>query len=220
MSRIQLTDAPPDEGTTKSDLIAAALQHFADQGFDAASLRAIVGDAGQNISSIKYHFGSKEGLYDACVVTVARRMSIEGPGEMLKLMADDPMAMTPEIASRAIRAIVEAVIRDAQKPSSRIESRFMRREILMSGRGSDLFLQEVLSGHIDFLSALVARAEGLQVESALARLRALAIIGQTTFFLTAETLTRKAMAWDRMTDRVPELIDAIYPLHRNVKALA
>ncbi len=219
MSGTRLTEIDLDEGTTKSDLVAAALHQFADHGFEAASLRAIVMDASQNISSVKYHFGSKEGLYDACVVAVAQRMSIQGPGEMLDLLADDPDLLSPEKARSAIRVIVGAVIGDAQKTASQAEGRFMRREILMNGRGADLFLQHVLSDHIALMAALIAKAEELPKGSPAARLRALGIIGQTTFFLTAEILTQKAMSWERMSDRVPALVDAIYPMDRNLKAL-
>ncbi|APX13462.1 CerR family C-terminal domain-containing protein [Tateyamaria omphalii] len=219
MGETQPAKSAPDEGTTKADLVRAALAHFGEHGFEATSVRAVVRDAGHNISSIKYHFGSKEGLYDACVVAVAQRMNVEGPGEMLDLLADDPALLTPEKARSAIRVIVGAVLRDAQKQSSRSEGRFMRREILMNGRGADLFLKEVLGGHIDLMSALVACAEDLPADSPIARLRALAIIGQTTFFLTAEAITRKAMGWDTLKNHVPELIDAIYPMDRNLKAL-
>ncbi len=216
----QLTTTTPDDSTTKAELIHAALRHFGEDGYDTASLRSIVSDAGQNISSIKYHFGSKEGLYDACVVTVARRISFEGPGAMLDSIADDPHSLTPENARSAIRVIIGAVIRDAHQPESRSDTKFMRREILLGGRGADLFLREVLGVHIDLMAALLCRAEDLPPESPAARLRALGIIGQTTFFLTADILTKKAMGWDRLSNRVPELIDAIYPMQRNPKALA
>ncbi len=219
MSEIELGDAEVEDGTTKAALIAAALEHFGEHGFEATSLRAIVGDAEQNISSIKYHFGSKEELYDACVKTCANRIASQGPGEMLDVVASDPSELTPEQARSAIRVIIGAAIRDAQRPETEVETKFMRREIMMSGRRVDLFLSEVLNAHIDVMAALLIRAEGLPSKGSAARLRALGIIGQTAFFLTADVLTKKAMGWDRLGDRVPEIIDAIYPMHRILKAI-
>lgn len=219
MSDQQLTKFDVQTELTRDALIKAALKRFADEGFEAASLRSIVNDADQNISSIKYHFGSKEGLYDACVEAVARRMTFEGPGEMLGLLCDEPDTLSADEACGAIRVIVGAVIRDAQKPTSKIESKFLRRELILGTRGTSLFLKRVLGDHIDLMAALVVRAENLTAGSSAARLRALAIIGQTTFFLTACSLTRKAMGWDRMGDHVPELIDAIYPMKQDVKAI-
>jgi len=55
--------------------IAAAVEEFALKGYDAASLRAIGRRAGVSQPLISYHFGSKEGLWDAVkaeVVSLAR----------------------------------------------------------------------------------------------------------------------------------------------------
>lgn len=48
---------------TKAQIIAAASKVFARDGFEAASLREILRDAGVNPASAHYHFGSKEVLY-------------------------------------------------------------------------------------------------------------------------------------------------------------
>ncbi len=53
--------------STKLALIKAALQLFAERGFDLVSVREITGLAGANVASVKYHFGSREGLIDAVV---------------------------------------------------------------------------------------------------------------------------------------------------------
>ncbi len=61
------------EAGTKSLILNAAEQAFADLGFNAASLRHIIGLAGVNLAAVHYHFGSKEALLGA---VFARR--IEG----------------------------------------------------------------------------------------------------------------------------------------------
>ena len=48
---------------TKDQIIAAASKVFARDGFEAASLREILRDAGVNPASAHYHFGSKEAVY-------------------------------------------------------------------------------------------------------------------------------------------------------------
>jgi len=60
-------NAPLDDqpAGTKLALISAASELFAENGFDTVSLRDITGRAGANVASVKYHFGSKEGLIDA-----------------------------------------------------------------------------------------------------------------------------------------------------------
>lgn len=50
---------------TKDQILDAAERIFAEQGFDAASLRTITSEAGVNLASIHYHYGSKEALIEA-----------------------------------------------------------------------------------------------------------------------------------------------------------
>jgi AcrR family transcriptional regulator len=49
----------------RSRLVMSALQLFAEKGYKAASTREICDAAGANISSIRYYFGDKAGLYRA-----------------------------------------------------------------------------------------------------------------------------------------------------------
>ena len=48
---------------TRQALIKAATVLFAQNGYEGASVRAIVGRARANQAAITYHFGGKEGLY-------------------------------------------------------------------------------------------------------------------------------------------------------------
>lgn len=61
-------------------LILAAIELFGRDGFAAVGTRALCDHAGTNISSIKYHFGSKDALYKAAVEHVIHRLrpQIEG----------------------------------------------------------------------------------------------------------------------------------------------
>ena len=52
---------------TKEKIIKSAKKIFAEQGFDAASLRVIAEGAGVPHQIISYHFGSKEGLWEATI---------------------------------------------------------------------------------------------------------------------------------------------------------
>lgn len=48
---------------TRSKILHIAAQAFAQKGFSGTSVRDIVSAAGENVSAIKYHFGSKQKLY-------------------------------------------------------------------------------------------------------------------------------------------------------------
>lgn len=51
--------------TTKDNLIETATKIFADKGFDGATTRMITSELGVSLSSIPFHFGTKENLYKA-----------------------------------------------------------------------------------------------------------------------------------------------------------
>ena len=68
---------------TQDKIIKAACRAFARNGYEGASIRAIVAEADVNQAAINYHFGSKEGLYRA-VLQVALRA----------LMKDDELSIT------------------------------------------------------------------------------------------------------------------------------
>ena len=52
---------------TKSQILTSALELFALNGFTATSVKDIADHAKANPSLINYHFGSKDGLYEACL---------------------------------------------------------------------------------------------------------------------------------------------------------
>ncbi len=62
---------------TKFALIEAASTLFAEKGFEVVSVREITGLAGANVASVKYHFGSREGLIDAVVARMATPVNEE-----------------------------------------------------------------------------------------------------------------------------------------------
>ncbi|MEI7730271.1 MAG: TetR/AcrR family transcriptional regulator [Verrucomicrobiota bacterium] len=53
------------ENASKLKILDAAEHAFADSGFEGASLRHIVLDAGVNLATVYYYFGSKDGLMTA-----------------------------------------------------------------------------------------------------------------------------------------------------------
>src|SRR5581483_5299053 len=68
---------------TKQKILDAAERLIGDQGYAATSLRQIIADAGVNLASVHYHFGSKEELLDELV----RRKAVPVNEERLALLA-------------------------------------------------------------------------------------------------------------------------------------
>src|SRR3989442_4754469 len=59
---------------TRDKIIKAASRAFARNGYEGASIRAIVAEADVNQAAINYHFGSKEGLYRAVLQAALRAL--------------------------------------------------------------------------------------------------------------------------------------------------
>jgi AcrR family transcriptional regulator len=53
---------------TKQRILDTAERLFGENGYDAVSLRQIIGAAGVNLAAVHYHFGSKEDLLDQVVL--------------------------------------------------------------------------------------------------------------------------------------------------------
>jgi len=60
-----------EDTSTRTALIGAARDLFVRHGYDGTSIRAITSRAGVNLGAVTYHFGSKDGLYDAVAASVA-----------------------------------------------------------------------------------------------------------------------------------------------------
>ncbi|MGI6852149.1 TetR family transcriptional regulator [Mesorhizobium sp. 1B3] len=76
----QLT--PRDRILTASEIL------FANQGFDAVSIRTITSVAQVNVASLHYHFGSKEGLLEAIFTAKARPIA-EARMQMLRVCKEE-----------------------------------------------------------------------------------------------------------------------------------
>src|SRR5438552_7985168 len=74
MAKTALEKAREAPGSTKGRILAAAEEVFAAKGFQGASTREIAARAGVNISSLHYHWESKETLYVAVFQNIFDRI--------------------------------------------------------------------------------------------------------------------------------------------------
>lgn len=61
---------PNHEASTRERLLAAAMTRFTERGYAATSVREIVATTGLTKPALYYHFGSKEGIYQAIVAEI------------------------------------------------------------------------------------------------------------------------------------------------------
>lgn len=84
---------------TRERLLDAAERHFAERGFDGASMREITADARANLAAAHYHFGSKEDLF---LAVVTRRMAPINAERLARLDAAEARAGDAPLAVEEI----------------------------------------------------------------------------------------------------------------------
>lgn len=69
-----MDSAEPDRGdlTARARIRDAAMAHFGEHGFDGATIRGIAETAEVSSGLVRHHFGSKQGLRDACDAHLAK----------------------------------------------------------------------------------------------------------------------------------------------------
>jgi AcrR family transcriptional regulator len=100
------TKSPVLAEDTRSKLLDAAGEVFAESGFQAATVREICARAGVNVALINYHFGDKLELY-----TEVLRYSIGASGNGIIKRAIDSTAPPQEAFRELIHAMLQRVCR-------------------------------------------------------------------------------------------------------------
>lgn len=95
--------------TTKGKIINAAGELAAEHSLGHVTTRMVADRAGENIGSIHYHFGSKDGLFEAVVREAIGGCSHDEDLEIIKDITPDA---TPEELSAVIRKLVASEITD------------------------------------------------------------------------------------------------------------
>lgn len=82
----------------KQRIIDAAREHFMRDGYEQATVRRVAADAGVDVAMVYYHFGNKEGLFNAAVLDTPQH-----PLHQLALLLDEG---TQDIGARLVRDVI------------------------------------------------------------------------------------------------------------------
>lgn len=96
---------------TKEQILDVAEQAIAQNGYAGTTLRSIVKAANVNLAAVHYHFGSKEGLYEALIARIARPIVSEQTAilDSLEAAADGPLAVK-DILSAYLKPSLNSVM--------------------------------------------------------------------------------------------------------------
>jgi len=190
MEHDSLPIRPAAEGTAR-DLIDAAIHVIGTKGFAAASTREIAKAAGTNVASIAYHFGSKEGLRQACTREFAARIGV------LLQMAQGIEPGTPDEAAKLLGDTIErmgrVLIADGEM---RAMVTFVLREVAEDGPGADALYTALAQPTHTRLCRLWAIASGEDAESDEVKLRVFSLIGQLIYFRIGAPIVARRLGWE------------------------
>ncbi|MGM0480562.1 MAG: TetR/AcrR family transcriptional regulator [Pseudomonadota bacterium] len=117
----ELTIAPKkSKVSTQTKILNAAEAQFARDGFEQTSLRQITQEAGVNLASVNYHFGSKKALIQA---VVARYMNVFMPALEAQLKRLDSQ---PQITSLDVFESFKAPLLSLTQVNTRGTEYFLR----------------------------------------------------------------------------------------------
>ncbi len=151
-----------DSEKTKTRLIDAAGQLFAEKGFKAVTVREIAAEAETQISALNYHFRSKEELYKEVVVVacVDDLISAEEQSQLRKLKP-----------AKALRLVIDEMVKELRtEDNNSWQNKLLARE---SRDPSPVFAEasEVyFKPQMDFMAELVAGVVGKSVDDMEVRL--------------------------------------------------
>jgi AcrR family transcriptional regulator len=177
---------PDDGGDRRTRIVAAAGRLFAEQGFDAVSLRQIAREANVDPALVHHYFDGKEALFSAAVALPA------DPGDLLAGLS----ASTSEGRGRYV---AHAVLTLWEGPQRRVLAAFFRATIGSAARTR--LLREVVRRRI-----LVRVAEGLPYDEAERSLRASLAATQVVGFLLARYIVELEPIASLPAERAEELL--------------
>ncbi len=151
-----MTDTPE----LRQRLIEAATLLFSESGFDGVGLREIAQKAKANVAMISYHFGSKEGLYEA----VLREGFLRCPSKVAQLDRPLPDPKAPNAKALAIAGLREhlhGAVTDMQvgqepDPLNRAFMTVVMRELAEGGSRLEALDREFMRPHFEHLSSCLA----------------------------------------------------------------
>jgi AcrR family transcriptional regulator len=193
------------EGETVRRLLESAAAEFARHGFAAARIRDIVDAAGVNLAAVNYHFGGKEGLYQATLELLVRRTQAELPreaAEVRRLPAEEQLRILTRVA-------LGRLLDGAQ--SSPI-ARILAHEMLDPTPAFDGLMRDVAGPQFDWLTHIVARLLGPAANADEVSLASFSVIGQWALYLYGRValerghshLLRGPAAIDRLARQVAD----------------
>ena len=197
---------PADE--PKKRLIEAGLELFGKFSFDGASTRMLVDRAQVNLASIKYYFGSKEGLYLAVAGHIAEEIGALLQPRLAKVKkALKKKELSGQQSFRLLCELMEFLVTHfLGRPRTAKWLNIIVREQLCPTDAFGILFEGFMRPLEESLFGLATHIMGSGRDDQEVKLRVFAIMGQIQIFNISPSAIKRTLEWE---DFGPENLDAI-----------
>ncbi len=216
------TDTSVRGDETRAQLLEAGLKLFGRLGYEAVPTRMLAREAGVNLAAIAYHFGGKQGLFEAVtesIVTKIRQRSMpvaealqkdlaEAGGDRVKLAA---------AAERLVRAQIETFVAHGPRQD---EIGLVLREFAVPSSAFPILFKNLIEPMHRAVSGLTAAVRGVPPDHPSAILAAHVMMGQVIGFGVAKQPVLRRLGWSEYTpERIDAIADILVPMALNALGL-
>jgi TetR/AcrR family transcriptional regulator, regulator of cefoperazone and chloramphenicol sensitivity len=159
---------------TRSRLLEAAADVFAERGYHAATIKEITDRAGASLASVNYHFRDKSELYAAVLRQIGERIVHAIP-------PDEQLIGSPETRFRQF--IQWFCVKAGDCSKSPAEQVLFTRELAQPSPEFEWLLKNHVRPLFDKLSALIAELLAVPVTDESVGLFAASVFGQCSYFM-------------------------------------
>jgi AcrR family transcriptional regulator len=166
----------------------------------------LAAEAGVNMQAIRYHFGDKDGLYQAAArraaETLARKTEPTRREHVLRIaeLASTGELMSAEEARERLRVIVEELAMALVDDCNRASSLFVVREQFAPTAAAKTMRETLLSPIFGLMANLTARVLGEEAVTEATRLRVMSLLGSVLVFRLIHDGAMAELGWDRITE--------------------
>lgn len=185
-------DDPQAHAETRMHLLDAAGEVFAEKGFRAATTREICRKAGANVAAINYHFGGKEGLYEAVVNHAHRHAAERYPLVKASETAGDP-------ATRFRAFVAWFLSRSLCEGRPAWQAKLLAREMIEPTQALDSLVEKEIRPLTETLESLCRELLGPEATPAQARRVARSVTGQCLYYRHAQPVIARLDQKDHFT---------------------
>ncbi len=169
----------PSEDLTRTRLIEAAGEVFAEHGYQAATVREICTLAGANVAAVNYHFRDKMGLY---VAVLENSLCAAPPADIRALVE---RSATPEDALREmIHRMLQRMYGKRERAAWHV--RIMAHELAQPTAALDRVVAEVIGPNYAAMREVIGRILALPPDDEATRLSAHSVIAQVVHYAHAQ----------------------------------